>query len=448
VDALIEQAASGGGYLGELLLLFAIPFLNENIAILVGNLFVHEYGMPPSLSVAAVFAGMLASDFSLYAAGRLASRSRWLGERLSTDRLRRLRAWIEAHATSLIVLARILPGLMPPLYLACGVIRLSFRRFALLTLATATIYLPLAFALVWVVGGATLSQFGVWAWGATILAFSAVALGRRAGGVWERAMRFSRHGAAAAGRPPPPVPPTGDSHDGMPSLEGFARTIAPAERIPEPLFYLPLALNWVRLALRYGSLSLPTAANPMIEAGGLWGESKTDCLDMVSGEARRWIAPYVTLTCKGNDAAERARAAAAMAEAGLGFPVVVKPDVGWHGVGVQLLRDTTALGRYLARFPIGLRYMLQQPLDWEGEAGVLYARRPGEAKGRVLSLTLRYHPHVVGDGATRLRDLILASERPPGRRGSISGSRPCMPGRARRHSSACRARARSSGSAS
>jgi hypothetical protein len=189
------------------------------------------------------------------------------------------------------------------------------------------------------------------------------------------------------------------------------RLIAPAERIPEPLFYLPLALNWLRLGLRHGSLSLPTAANPMIEAGGLWGESKTECLDMVSGAARRWIAHYVTLTCEGNGAAERDRAEAAMAAAGLGFPVVVKPDIGWHGVGVRLLRDPPALERYLRRFPLGLRYMLQQPLDWEGEAGVLYVRRPGAAEGRVLSLTVRHHPQVVGDGVSPLRDLILAGER-------------------------------------
>ena len=42
---------------------------------------------------------------------------------------------------------------------------------------------------------------------------------------------------------------------------------------------------------------------------------------------------------------------------------------------------------------------------------MLYARLPGETKGRVLSLTLRYAPHVVGNGRSTLRELIRADAR-------------------------------------
>jgi hypothetical protein len=132
---------------------------------------------------------------------------------------------------------------------------------------------------------------------------------------------------------------------------------------------------------------------------------------MVAPAERRWLAPYVTLVRSDDAAADLARAEAALAAAGLGFPVVAKPDVGWRGFGVQLLRDRQALAAYVAAFPPGLCFLLQRPLDMAGEAGVLYARLPGEPNGHVVSLTLRYFPHVVGDGTSCLRDLVLAGER-------------------------------------
>ena len=44
------------------------------------------------------------------------------------------------------------------------------------------------------------------------------------------------------------------------------------------IFYLPVAVYVACLALRYRSLTLFTAGNPGIEAGGFVGESKFDIL--------------------------------------------------------------------------------------------------------------------------------------------------------------------------
>jgi len=43
---------------------------------------------------------------------------------------------------------------------------------------------------------------------------------------------------------------------------------------PGWLFYLPVAVNYVRLAILYRDFTLPTAANPGIFSGGFVGESK------------------------------------------------------------------------------------------------------------------------------------------------------------------------------
>ena len=109
--------------------------------------------------------------------------------------------------------------------------------------------------------------------------------------------------------------------------------------------------------------------------------------------------------------AEALAAEAAMAAAGLGFPVVAKPDLGCRGAGVRLVRDLGQLVSYLEGFPAGARLILQRYVAFEAEAGVFYVRMPGEAKGRIVSLTLKYFPYVHGDGRSTLRELILADPR-------------------------------------
>jgi hypothetical protein len=100
-----------------------------------------------------------------------------------------------------------------------------------------------------------------------------------------------------------------------------------------------------------------------------------------------------------------------LAQAGLALPVVAKPDLGCRGAGVKLLRTEADLRHYLLAFPAGARLLLQRLVDFEGEAGIFYCRHPGQSRGRIISITLKYFPHVVGDGHRSLRELILADSR-------------------------------------
>ena len=45
------------------------------------------------------------------------------------------------------------------------------------------------------------------------------------------------------------------------------------------------------------------------------------------------------------------------------------------------------------------------------EAGVFYYRMPDEPKGRILSITDKHFPFLVGDGASTVEDLIWAEPR-------------------------------------
>jgi hypothetical protein len=184
-----------------------------------------------------------------------------------------------------------------------------------------------------------------------------------------------------------------------------ARAFSLFERWPSWLFYAPIVAQWVWYGLRMGDMTLPTAANPGIEAGGLCGESKSAILDAIGGESRSLIAPYANIVAGADDAA------AARAADALGWPVVVKPDIGCNGTGVRLVRDAASLPATLAAFPRGVRLMLQAFAPQPNEAGLFYIRRPDEAEGRITSLTLKAPPVVVGDGRSTLRALVMAHHR-------------------------------------
>jgi len=172
----------------------------------------------------------------------------------------------------------------------------------------------------------------------------------------------------------------------------------------------------VALGLRYGDLSLPTAANPQITAGGLCGESKSMILDQVAGPERDCLAAYTSFALGIEPGADFVTAEAARNAAGLQYPLVIKPDIGCNGTGVRLLRHEAALRQYLQEFrrplPIpGLRLILQAFVPYEGEAGVFYMRYPGEPRGRMTSITLKSPPVVIGDGRSTLSVLIRADKR-------------------------------------
>ncbi|CAG4906338.1 unnamed protein product [Acidocella sp. C78] len=175
---------------------------------------------------------------------------------------------------------------------------------------------------------------------------------------------------------------------------------------PGFIFYAPVALFWLFQSIRHRSVTLPALTNPRIEAGGICGESKNDILDLCGPEARRWIAPYVGITTPAHHGGDLAMAEAAMRQAGLAYPVVAKPDMSCNGAGVRLVENDAALAAYLAEFPRATRLQIQALVPHEGEAGLFYIRDPGAARGRITSITLKYAPVVIGDGRSRIRDLI------------------------------------------
>jgi hypothetical protein len=98
-----------------------------------------------------------------------------------------------------------------------------------------------------------------------------------------------------------------------------------------------------------------------------------------------------------------------IAKNGWRYPVIMKPDVGQRGVGVRLMSDAEAVRAYLAQW---LTPVIVQPYHpGPFEAGIFYYRFPNWASGRILSITDKEFPIVVGNGTSTLSDLIWAHPR-------------------------------------
>ena len=203
-------------------------------------------------------------------------------------------------------------------------------------------------------------------------------------------------------------------HQGMPPFDQGGPPTSFFEFWPMWAFYPPIALYAAWQMLRYRGILLPTVANPSFPGGGFFGESKADILALAMQHVPDWVAPFVRIerpAAPTDVVQERDAALAALAAAGLALPGVAKPDLGCRGAGVKLVRTAGDLQAYLAAFPPGAPLLLQRLVPFEGEAGVFYCRHPGQARGRIVSITLKYFPYVIGDGKSTLRELILADPR-------------------------------------
>ncbi len=171
---------------------------------------------------------------------------------------------------------------------------------------------------------------------------------------------------------------------------------------PTLAFYWPMFVYGPWLALRSRHPCFFTATNPSIEAGGLGLESKFETLDLIP-LAMRPNSILVTVDEQFSDVQKK------IAAAGLSYPLIVKPDVGYRGFLVKKIQDEEQLCSYLNDYAIP--FIIQEFLNYPIEVGVLYFRIPGETSGRITSVTQKEFLHVIGDGRSPVIELIQSKPR-------------------------------------
>jgi hypothetical protein len=171
---------------------------------------------------------------------------------------------------------------------------------------------------------------------------------------------------------------------------------------PFGIVQFPLFIYFGWLCLRSRSLVFFSASNPGITMGGMFGESKFDVLQKVP-------AMHTPITMLVKVPATSRHVVSMMQDRNLRFPIIVKPDIGERGFGVQKITDSQQLDLYLVdqRFD----FMVQEFVDLPLEFGVFYTRFPNQKQGHVTSVVMKEMLAVVGDGRSSLQELILRLDR-------------------------------------
>ncbi len=326
--------------------------------------------------------GVCTGDLGLYALGRFAGR-RVLPARLLADpRLLQAESWFGRNVFFAMAASRMIPGMRLPAYTAAGLLRVDFRMFFAADVALSVLWTWALFTMALHLGEAALSLAGEWRWplAAGLVALAALAQ-------WLLGRRMRRR-----------------SREELGPSAGQEPAFSPFELWPGWLFYTPVFCWCLLLGVRRRSLTALTAANPSIAHGGLIMESKAQIFSLAAQAGRPLVLPWTVFIPPPRGKLWAARAA--MRQAGLGFPLVAKPDVGQRGAGVRPAQTEEELADYLEMYPAGAPLMLQQKAPYKREAGVFYYRFPSWERGRIFSVTRKLFPAVVGDGETTLRRLI------------------------------------------
>jgi len=354
--------------MGQLILIALATFASEDLTCAATGALIAagRIGFLPGML--ACLTGIFVGDLLLYFAGRVVGRPllRWRPlRRLLTERkLDRASGWLADSGASVAILSRFTPGLRLPTYVAAGLLKTQFWTFASYFLLAAVLWTPL------LVGGAALLGKSL-----PHVVFIGPAL-LLAGGALRK---LPKH------------------HIRRRTIGWIGRRIR-WEFWPPWLAYVPVVPYLLYLGIKHRSLTLFTAANPGIPSGGFVGESKSAILAHLPCVPDFRLLPDLRL-----DAVK-----AFMAERGLSYPVVLKPDVGERGAGVLIARNDRDVDPYLRS--AACETIVQKHVAGV-EHGLFYYRYPGDPRGQILSITEKRFPAVVGDGRRTIADLVLADNR-------------------------------------
>lgn len=373
-------------------LLAVATLVSEDLTCLAAGLLVAQGSLGFGPAVFACALGIFVGDMGLYFLGRLGSPFmhraplRWI---VSAEDLERSRAWFDTKGAWAILISRFLPGLRVPTYVTAGLLAMNTLWFGLALLLPILAWTPLLVGAAYLLGDKVYGAFERFEGGA-LGAFFGLLIG-----LWFLLWLFKSLSSWKKRR----------------LLVGKWKRTAEWEFWPRWAFYPPVVLYVLWLAVRYRSATLFTAANPGFpNAGGLVGESKSAILDRIDPQH---VAPWVRLPgAEAGPEARRETIRSFMArDSGAKdapFPVVLKPDVGERGSGVAIVKNEAQLEAFLEA-QVGPA-IVQRYVPGV-ELGIFWIHLPGEARGRIFSITHKQLPEVEGDGESTLETLILRDRR-------------------------------------
>jgi membrane protein DedA with SNARE-associated domain len=373
--------------------LAVLTFIQEDAPTVGAALLSAAGRLNPVTSFLGCFLGIWIGDVLLYLVARCWGRPLlerpWVARCVTPAAVVRSEQWFHKHGIWLLAACRLIPGTRLPTYLAAGLLRVSFARFALVTGIAAALWVTAIMLLAQTFSRQLAGVIQRWndiGWIIPVIFFVVL-------------LRASLHLANARTRHR-----LGDCRQRVSAALSRWRHW---EFWPAWLFYAPVIVHYLWLALRYRGFTLPTAANPGIFTGGIVGESKMATLRELFASNPDFTAEAHLLT---GALDERKQALQELISARrIVYPFILKPDVGQRGVGVKVIRDSLQADDYLksTNAPVICQRYIHGPC----EIGVFYYRFPGRPLGCIFSITEKIFPQIVGDGVRTVEELVWADPR-------------------------------------
>ncbi len=376
-----------------IMLITLATFVSEDLTIISVALLIVSQSLDWGVGLIGCFVAIVVGDMALWALGR------FLGRRVLKLPLIRgvvnekaLERWgrvLDKHTGKAVLMSRFIPGTRMPTFIAAGVLSRKTHHFVFWVAVAAFLWTPFLLIMTMLLGPKLLTIFervfhGPWAIVAAIFVIFV-------------ALRLLSYETTAQGRD---------------RLKADLARFVRREFWPAWIFYAPLVPYYAWLSLRHGGPMTFTCANPGVEnGGGVIGESKQR-INEAMGLESRWVLHSVLLEAGGTPGERAARAAELVAtdpELG-GYPVIVKPDLGYKGYGMHLSRGADDLEEYFEGVPSAVQ--LQRYHPGPHELGVLWARVPADGtpvdewEGEIFSATDKTFPVITGDGKHTLEWLI------------------------------------------
>jgi len=187
------------------------------------------------------------------------------------------------------------------------------------------------------------------------------------------------------------------------SIYKSIKKISEFEYWPFGVFYIPLYFYGFYLAFKARSFMYFSAANPGMKYGGVMGESKIKILNKIEKS-------YLPKTLFFKSSTTYRQIIFTIKTKGLAFPVIIKPNIGERGKGVEKIEDEAALVKYFKEYPVQ-DLIVQEYVDAPLEIGVLYYRFPDKKTGNISSVVLKEFLTVNGNGKDTLQRLIAKHPR-------------------------------------
>lgn len=170
------------------------------------------------------------------------------------------------------------------------------------------------------------------------------------------------------------------------------------EYYPMYIANIPTVFFWLYFGIRSRSLFFFSAVNPVIETGGVMGESKINIFNRLPIDT---IPKTILISKEEKDVdviVEKINRAHII------FPLIAKPDIGERGFLVEKIENKKALATYLKKITVD--FLIQDFINYPLEVSVLYHRFPDAREGQITSICIKKTLSVTGDGVSTIEKLM------------------------------------------